>query len=280
MLAVECKSLSKRFFERTRTPNGNGASRGLAGWIRRVVGKREETRAVDGVDLSVERGEIFGILGPNGSGKSTLVRILATLVLPDEGSASVFGFDVVRNALEVKRVINRVSVEASFFKKLSAWENLSYAAGLYGIRRRDARQRAGEILLRLGMKNGHLDKPLEDMSRGMQQKVAIARALLTSPVLLLLDEPTTGLDPVSKKYVQDFVAEVRTDHDATVILTTHDMDEADVLCDRIAVVDRGRIVAQGTAEELKRKANIGNGSGGTLKDVFFRLVEGGEDVDE
>ncbi|MHC4777880.1 MAG: ABC transporter ATP-binding protein [Planctomycetota bacterium] len=277
MLAVECKSLAKRFYERTRAANGNGSEKGLKGLVRRVLGRREETRAVDGVDLSVKKGEIFGILGPNGSGKSTLVRILATLVIPDEGSARVFGLDVVRESLEVKRVINRVSVEASFFKKLSAWENLAYAAGLYGLKRREARKRAEEILKRLGMKNGTLDKPLEDMSRGMQQKVAIARALLTSPILLLLDEPTTGLDPVSKKYVQDFVAEVRETHDATVILTTHDMDEADALCDRIAVVDGGRIVAMGTAEELKEKADLGNGSGGTLKDVFFRLVEGGED---
>jgi ABC-2 type transport system ATP-binding protein len=170
-------------------------------------------------------------------------------------------------------VINRVSVEASFFKKLSAWENLSYAAGLYGLRRSDAKERARDILGRLGMKPTILGKPLEDMSRGMQQKVAIARALLTSPILLLLDEPTTGLDPVSKKHVQDFVAEVRAKHDATVILTTHDMDEAEVLCDRIAVVDKGRIVAQGTADELKDRAEVGNGRGGTLKDVFFRLVE-------
>ncbi|MHC5038990.1 MAG: ABC transporter ATP-binding protein [Planctomycetota bacterium] len=248
-------------------------NQGVRGLFRRFVGHKEEIRAVDQIDLEVGKGEIFGILGPNGSGKSTLVRILATLILPDEGTAQVFGLDVVREPLAVKRVINRVSVEASFFKKLSAWENLSYTAGLYGLRRSAARNRAQDILERLGMKPGSLRKPLEDMSRGMQQKVAIARALLTSPVLLLLDEPTTGLDPVSKKHVQDFVAEVRSTHDATVILTTHDMEEAEVMCDRIAVVDKGKFVALGTAEELKTKAKLGNGSGATLKDVFFRLVE-------
>jgi ABC-2 type transport system ATP-binding protein len=130
------------------------------------------------------------------------------------------------------------------------------------------------------MKASNLDKPLEDMSRGMQQKVAIARALLTSPVLLLLDEPTTGLDPVSKRQVQDFVAEVRKEHDATILLTTHDMDEAEALCDRIAVIDQGRIVAQGTADELKARADGGNGESATLKDVFFRLVEPDEGDDE
>jgi ABC-2 type transport system ATP-binding protein len=272
MLAVECRGLRKSFAERARArPNGNG--RGLRSLLRKIVGEREEIRAVEDVDLAVERGEIFGFLGPNGSGKSTVIRILSTLILPDSGTAHVFGIDVTARSGEVKRLINRVSVEASFFKKLSAWENLSYAAGLYGLARGPAREKARDILHRLGMKASALDQPLEDMSRGMQQKVAIARALLTSPVLLLLDEPTTGLDPVSKSQVQDFVREVREEHDATVLLTTHDMEEAETLCDRVAVIDRGRIVARGTVAELKEKAALGNGGGATLKDVFFRLVE-------
>lgn len=280
MNAVECTGLSKSFRERTRQAangNGNGHAKGLKRLWRRVAGRTEEIRAVDAVDLTVARGEVFGILGPNGSGKSTLVRILATLVLPDAGSARVFGLDVVRDALAVRRVINRVSVEASFFKKLSAWENLRYAGGLYGLGSREARVRSREILSRLGMKTRTLDKPLEDMSRGMQQKVAIARALLTSPVVLLLDEPTTGLDPVSKRHVQEFVAELMETHEATILLTTHDMEEAEELCGRIAMVDGGRIAAMGTAKELKERAAPGAGSEATLKDVFFRLMRNGEE---
>jgi ABC-2 type transport system ATP-binding protein len=276
MLAVECKSLTKDFTERVRKNAGkNGVKPGL---MERIFGRKKRVRAVDSVNLQVKRGEIFGFLGPNGSGKSTVIRILATLLLPDEGSARVFGNDVMKDSLAVKRTINRVSVEASFFKKLSAWENLSYAAGLYGVPRRTARTRSQDILQRLGMKASSLDKPLEDMSRGMQQKVAIARALLTSPILLLLDEPTTGLDPVSKRHVQDFVAELRHEHDATVLLTTHDMDEAEVLCDRIAVIDHGKIVALGTAEEIRKEA--GAAEDASLKDVFFRLVHDEEEEEE
>ncbi|MGE5592791.1 MAG: ABC transporter ATP-binding protein [Betaproteobacteria bacterium] len=227
--------------------------------------------AVSGVTFSVKRGEIFGILGPNGSGKSTLIRLISTLLLPDEGEIKVFGHDVVRERFAVRRMINRVSVEAAFFKKLSAMENLSYAARLYDVDIRWARRKAIEILNRLGFSESKAYEPLEDLSRGMQQKVAVARALLTSPVLLLLDEPTTGLDPVSKREVQDYVLEVRDSHDTTVILTTHDMQEADRLCDRVAVIDQGRFVALDTPAHLKESLAT-NGETVTLEDVFFALT--------
>ncbi|HEX6508903.1 MAG TPA: ABC transporter ATP-binding protein, partial [Chloroflexota bacterium] len=195
--------------------------------------------AVDDVSLQVSRGEIYGVLGANGSGKSTLIRLISTLLLPDSGSIAVFNLDVVQEAAAVKRLINRVSVEASLFKKLSAMENLIYAARLYGVDAGFARRDMVRILGALGIAESRVRQPVEKMSRGMQQKVSIARALLTSPVLLLLDEPTTGLDPRSKKDVQQFILELRKVHDATVLLTSHDMDEADALCDRLAIVDKG-----------------------------------------
>ncbi len=252
----------------------NGRFRGRSAFSRAMATlfpRSVPVQAVSGVTFNVRRGEIFGILGPNGSGKSTLIRLISTLLLPDEGEIRVFGHDVVRERFAVRRLINRVSVEAAFFKKLSAMENLSYAARLYDVDIREARKTAISILKRLGLGESKVYEPLEDLSRGMQQKVAVARALLTSPVLLLLDEPTTGLDPVSKREVQDYVLEVREGHDTTVILTTHDMQEADRLCDRVAVIDQGRFVALDTPAHLK--ADLArDGEAATLEDVFFALT--------
>src|SRR5256884_1530338 len=227
--------------------------RPLLGWRRKKEEKRE-VRAVDNVTMTIKRREIVGILGSNGSGKSTLIRILSTLLIPDSGHVTIFGYDVEKDERTVQRLINRVSVEASFFKKLSPMENLIYAARLYNMPAAEARTRIRTILGRLGIKPDRIGAPLEHMSRGMQQKVAIARAFLTAPIVLLLDEPTTGLDPRSKIDVQTFVRQLREDHDATILITTHDMDEAEALCDRVAIIDQGRIVAMGEVDELKRAA--------------------------
>jgi len=174
--------------------------------------------------------------------------------------------------MAVKRLINRVSVDASFFKKLTPMENLLYGARLYGMGAREARERSLEILARLGLRRDAISQPMEEMSRGMQQKVAVARALLTQPIVLLLDEPTTGLDPRSKREVQAFVRELRETHDATILLTTHDMLEADVLCDRIAILDNGRIVALDTPAALKAMVSSDDGHEPTLEDVFMALT--------
>ena len=239
---------------------------GLVGELRRVVG-RPATRvaALRRVTLRVARGEIYGVVGSNGSGKSTLARIVATLLIPDAGRAHVFGHDVEREATDVRRMLNRVSVDASFFKKLSPLENLVFSARLYDLSPRTAEPRVREILQRLGISGPSVTRPVEQMSRGMQQKVAVARAFLTAPVLLVLDEPTTGLDPASKRDVQAFIQEVRAGHDATVLLMSHDMDEIARLCDRMAVLDDGRIVAQGTPASLAAP-------GETLEDAFIRLT--------
>jgi ABC-2 type transport system ATP-binding protein len=267
-IALNVSGVVKRFVKREgmRWPWKKNGKNGKNGNGRRVI------TAVDHVGFQVQRREIFGILGPNGSGKSTLVRCLSTLLIPDEGDISVFGHDVAREEMAVKRLINRVSVDASFFKKLTPMENLLYGARLYGLGGQEAKTRALEILERLGLKRETLFQPMEEMSRGMQQKVAIARAFLTEPIVLLLDEPTTGLDPRSKREVQAFVRELRDTHDATILLTTHDMQEADTLCDRIAIIDDGKIVALDTPAGLKGRVNGQDGHEPTLEDVFMELT--------
>ena len=225
--------------------------------------------AIDDVSLRLEPGAIHGILGANGSGKSTLIRLVSGLLTLNEGRVEVFGLDIERDELAVKRLINRVSVDAAFFKKLSPMENLLFAARLYGLDAGAARREATRILARLGIAEIRLGRPVEQMSRGMQQKVAIARALLTSPTLLLLDEPTTGLDPRSKLDVQAFVEEVNADHGATIVLTTHDLAEAERLCGRITILDGGRVVAEGTTPELTRLVAERHGQPETLEAVFM-----------
>ena len=269
--ALEVEGVRKVFVRKDRTARHRGL---------RKSKKKEEVVALKDIDLRVARGEVFGVLGPNGSGKSTLIRLVSTLLLPDSGSLRVFGHDVEHDAFAVKRMINRVSVDAAFFKKFSPIENLMYAARLYGMDPGEAKTKMRSIMKRLGLKEETFDNPMEHMSRGMQQKVAVARGFLTSPILLLLDEPTTGLDPHSKRDVQAFIREIRETHDATVLLTTHDMDEADRLCDRIAIIDEGRIVALDTPEGLKGLVPSNNGDRPTLEDVFIALTGRGFDEAE
>src|SRR6266436_2429324 len=220
--------------------------------------------ALDDVTFSIARGECVAILGQNGSGKSTLVRLLSTLLINDGGEARVFGHDAFRETRAVQRLVNRVSVEASFFKKMSASENLSYAARFYGIGPAETRTEIPRILERVGFPAERRSESMENLSRGMQQKVALARALLTSPVLLLLDEPTTGLDPRSKLEVQAFIREVREVHDATILLCTHDMLEAESLADRVGLLDRGVLLFLEPVEHVKEQYKAE-----TLEDAFF-----------
>src|ERR1044072_8413900 len=245
MNALEVHNLRKEFTRR----DGRGK--------RRVA-------ALKGVDFEIARGECVAILGPNGSGKSTLVRLLSTLLLPDGGTATVFGRDAFRDTRAVRRLVNRVSVEASFFKKMSATENLSYAARFYGLRPNQTKDKIPEILTRVGFPADRRAEPMENLSRGMQQKVALARALLTAPILLLLDEPTTGLDPRSKQEVQEFIREVRAVHDATVLLCTHDLAEAESLADRVGILDNGELLVLDPADRLKARYESA-----TLEEAFF-----------
>ena len=226
--------------------------------------RRPAVVALHDVSFTIARGECVAVLGQNGSGKSTLVRLLSTLLLPDGGSASVFGHEISRDPRGVRRLVNRVSVEASFFKKMSSAENLAYAARFYGMTPGQTGPRIPEILERVGFPAERRGEPMENLSRGMQQKVALARALLTSPVLLLLDEPTTGLDPRSRLEVREFIREMRATHDATVLICTHDLDEAEALADRVGILDRGRLVCLAPADELKERYGAA-----TLEEVFF-----------
>jgi ABC-2 type transport system ATP-binding protein len=226
--------------------------------------QRRRRVALKDVSFTIERGECVAILGQNGSGKSTLVRLLSTLLIHDGGSARIFGHDAFKNTRPVRRLVNRVSVEASFFKKMSAAENLAYAARFYGMTPRVTRTAIPEILERVGFPADRRNEAMEHLSRGMQQKVALARALLTSPVLLLLDEPTTGLDPRSKLEVQDFIRELRTMHDSTILLCTHDMKEAEDLADRVGLLDRGELLFLEPVEDVKARFGVA-----TLEEAFF-----------
>jgi ABC-2 type transport system ATP-binding protein len=232
-------------------------------FVRKDGRRRARVEALRGITLSIERGECIAILGQNGSGKSTLVRLLSTLLLADGGSASVFGHDLSETRA-VQRLVNRVSVEASFFKKMSAVENLAYAARFYGLTPRETRHRIPEILDRVGFPSSRRTHSMEHLSRGTQQKVALARALLTSPVLLLLDEPTTGLDPRSKLEVQDFIREVRAIHDTTILLCTHDLAEAEILAERIGILDDGRLLCLEPPAEIEERYGVD-----TLEEAFF-----------
>src|SRR5437016_13760183 len=237
--AVEVRDLRKTFLRRDRNAG-------------RFARKRPWP-ALDDITFTMARGECVAILGQNGSGKSTLVRLLSTLLIGNGGEARIFGHDVDREASTIRRLVNRVSVEASFFKKMSAAENLSYAARFYGMTPRQTRTAVPEILASVGFPLERRGEPMEHLSRGMQQKVALARALLTSPVLLLLDEPTTGLDPRSKQEVQTFIREIRERHDSTILLCTHDMKEAEELADRIGLLDRGELLfLEPVADVLER----------------------------
>ena len=263
--AVEVVDLRKEFVRRKRR-----------GRFRR---ERKRVAALDGVSFTMLKGETLAILGQNGSGKSTLVRLLSTLLLDDGGSVTIFGHNAATEHRAVRRLVNRVSVEASFFKKMSAIENLSYAARFYGMPPSQTRDRIPEILERVRFPKDRLTDSMENLSRGTQQKVALARALLTSPVLLLLDEPTTGLDPRSKLEVQQFIREIRTTHDATVLLCTHDLAEAEALAERIGILDKGKLIALGPADELKRHYDAE-----TLEDAFFaatgKTIEDEEEGDD
>jgi ABC-2 type transport system ATP-binding protein len=256
-LGIEVRNLSKSFRKR------KGVMRA----------RSSVTHALRDVSFEVRLGETYGLLGPNGSGKSTLIRVLSTLLVPDAGSVRLLGYRLPGEEREVRCRVGRVSVDAAFYKKLSARENLLYSAYLYGMEKHEAERRALEILEALGLEGEKFTDPLEEMSRGMQQKVAITRALLVNPPLLLLDEPTTGLDPKSRRDVQTFLEHTRRENGTTILLTSHDMAETERLCARIGFIAHGRLIAEGTADELKRRS-----SADSLDDAFIALA--GEKLDD
>ncbi|MGQ9707233.1 MAG: ABC transporter ATP-binding protein [bacterium] len=257
-VVLECSNLTKTF-------RSSSDSFGFGSLF-----SKKTVYALKNVSFQVYKGEIFGIVGPNGSGKSTLVRVITNLLLPDSGYVKVKGMDVQKNEMKVRRLIGRVSVEASFFKRLSVMENLLFSARLYNIKSKVAKERIKKIMDRLLFHFDYIDEPLEDLSRGMQQKVAVARAFMTEPEMLLLDEPTTGLDPVSKKDVQEFIVYVRNELGTTILLCSHDMAEVDRICDRIAIIIDGEFVKVDTAAGLK--SLVRGIENPTMEDVFIQVT--------
>jgi ABC-2 type transport system ATP-binding protein len=236
MLAVDARGLTKTF----RT-----------GWMR-----RSRTEALRGASLQVPRGAIFGLLGPNGAGKTTLLSILATLLLPDGGAATVLGYDVVREANAIRQRLNMASGNASFVWSLRPGEVLGFYGRLYGLHGRKLRHRVEELIERFEL-GPHRKTVYNELSTGLKQRLALAKALLNEPDVLFLDEPTLGLDPDVSIRIRAHIGELRERHGTTIILTTHYMREAEELCDTIAFIKAGRILALGSADELKRQIRLG-----------------------
>jgi ABC-2 type transport system ATP-binding protein len=248
-----------------RSGNGTRPSAGTelaieAEGLERHFGK---TRAVDGLDLRVPTGAVYGLLGPNGAGKTTAIRVLATLIPPTAGSARVFGHDVVTEAAAVQSRVSLTGQFASVDEDLTGTENLVLLSRLWGYSRSAARQRAGELLDAFGLADA-ADRQVKKYSGGMRRRIDVAASIVVTPDLIFLDEPTTGLDPRSRNQVWEIIRAMVASG-TTVLLTTQYLDEADQLADRIAVVDHGKVIAEGTSSELK--ASIGSGA------LHVRLID-------
>ncbi len=245
--------------------------------------------AVDGVDLSVTRGELFSLLGPNGAGKTTTIRMLCCLLRPSSGTATIMGHDIRDDPLSVKRVIDISPQETAIAEHLSAWENLSLMAGLHGLAKQDARRRSGELLEMMGL-SGRAKERVKKYSGGMKRRLSIAMALVSDPQVLFLDEPTLGLDPQSRRAIWEHIGHLKGR--TTIVLTTHYLEEADALADRIGIIDGGKVVALGTPAQLKdsisgvsvtvvEAANLTDEAIDALRQVYpvVRAVEGGVEIE-
>ena len=224
--------------------------------------------AVDGLTISVEAGEVFGLLGPNGAGKSTAIKMLTTLLPTSSGRANIAGFDVTRQAAEVRRVIGYVPQALSADGTLTGYENLLIFAKLYDIPRRERESRVRNALAFMGLQDA-AERLVRQYSGGMIRRLEIAQSILHHPPVLFLDEPTVGLDPLARNAVWEMVTQLRIDYGTTIFLTTHFMEEADNLCDRVAIMHQGRVITIGTPADLK--ASLGK-SGATLDDVFIHYT--------
>lgn len=233
------------------TPTPDGVALQLAGLTRRF----DDFTAVDGVDLEIHRGELFSLLGPNGAGKTTTIKMLCCLLRPTSGTATVMGNDIREDPIEVKTVIDVSPQETAIAENLDAWENLLLIAGLHGIEKTEAKRVAAELLEMMGLTDRADDK-VKKYSGGMKRRLSIAMALISDPEVLFLDEPTLGLDPQSRRAIWEHIETLKGEK--TILLTTHYLEEADALADRLAIIDEGRIIALGTASELKASVAEGN----------------------
>jgi ABC-2 type transport system ATP-binding protein len=240
--AIETINLTKTF--ESTLPNGGG-------FFRR---KTVKVNAVDGLNLTVKRGELFGLLGPNGAGKTTLVKMLCTLLPPDSGIALINGFDIVKQQMQVKRSLGTLfSVgERGFFWRLNGYRNLEFFAAIYNVPRRKRHDRILEVMKLVGLENNTY-QIFQKYSGGMKRKLALARTLLPDPPIIMLDEPTTGLDAISSRTIRDFVQQTVKETGKTVLYTTHYIEEAAQICTKIGILKQGKIVAYDTPEALKAK---------------------------
>ncbi|MCX8118601.1 MAG: ABC transporter ATP-binding protein [Desulfobacterota bacterium] len=236
-LAIEAKGITKSF---------------RVGWW-----KRREKEVLKGIDLEVHPGEIFGILGPNGAGKTTLLSILSALLLPDQGEVRLFGIDLLQNGDRVRGMINLSSGNANFVWSLSVEENLRFYGMLYGLSRREREEKIDQLIDLFDLQE-HRRVPFDRLSTGMKQRLSLAKSLLNNPSLLFLDEPTVGLDPSVSGRIRDQIRNIQKGNGMTILLTTHNMREAEFLCHRIAFLKEGKILAIGTPQELKRAIRVGD----------------------
>jgi ABC-2 type transport system ATP-binding protein len=234
----------------------------------------DSVRAVDGISFEVHPGEVFGLLGPNGAGKTTTIRVLTTLLPPQSGDAYIFGLDVRRDAMAIRQIIGYVPQQLSIDGTLTGWENIWLFARLFDVPGRERKERIAEVLETVGL-TAAAGRLARTYSGGMVRRLELAQALVNRPRLLILDEPTIGLDPVARSSIWDRVEALRLQYGMTVLVTTHYMDEADALCHRLAIMHHGRIMASGTPAELKAAV----GPEATLDDVF-RQYAGGDLRDE
>ncbi len=248
-LAVETRNLTK-IFEKSRKPD-KGAVKTLRAKIHPA---KEKTAAVDHINFDIKEGEFFGLLGPNGAGKTTTIKLLCTLLVPDEGTAIVNGYDVAREAEKVRKSLGVVTGgERGLYWRLTGRENLWFFSQMYNVPSHVARPRIQQLLELVELQD-RADEQVEKYSRGMKQRLHVIKGLVNDPPILLLDEPTLGLDPSSARVIREFVKDkLQKEQNKTILHTTHYMEEADQLCDRIAIIDHGKIIALDAPENLKKK---------------------------
>jgi ABC-2 type transport system ATP-binding protein len=223
-------------------------------------------RALDGLSFQVEKGEIYGLIGPNGAGKTTCLRIISTLILPTSGSATVLGHNVVNEAAEIRKLITYLPEEAGAYKNLSGYEYLEFMARFNAQSKNEVKSIVEDAAKISGL-GQRLNDRVKTYSKGMKRRLLVARALMTKPKLAVLDEPTSGLDVLHSYHVRGIIKEYVKKHGVTVLLSSHNMLEVEFLCDKVALINKGKIVAEGTPEELKTKNKVSN-----LEEAFAKVV--------
>jgi ABC-2 type transport system ATP-binding protein len=227
--------------------------------------------AVNNISFDVKKGELFGFLGPNGAGKTTTIRMLTGVIKPDKGSASIFGYDVVKQGLKIRQLMGIVPEMSNAYVDLSAWNNLMLVGGLYGVNKSTRKERATSLLKKFDLYK-RKDQLVKGFSKGMKQKLLLCMALISEPSILFLDEPTSGLDVESQRLIKGIIREVNA-NGTTVFLTTHNMEEANQLCDRIAIINHGKIAEIGSPEKVRQQSCGLQTIAPSLEDVFLQLVK-------